>query len=168
MLDDLSFRSAIEFAVATEDTGTRFYSRLAQKFSDNKQISDVFTQLSRDEMVHKRQFSNLLANMPSEPGSVGSPEKTEYLKAMAISEFFSHHQGPFKGIEGIHDRDEALERAFNFEKATLGFYKAIEDVLGENPVLKEVMEAEKKHIVTLMKNVVITGAKFRSLQDEWV
>ena len=69
-------------------------------------------------------------------------------------------------IDKIGNRDDALEKAFGFEKATLGFYHAVQDVLGEKPTLTQVIEAEKSHIIRLMK-VMITGEKFRSLQDKW-
>ena len=86
---------------------------------------------------------------------------------MSLSEFFSHHRGPFKDIESIQDRNDALQRALDFEKATLGFYKAVEDVLGTNEVLTEVIETERNHVVVLMKALLVEGSKFRSLQDQW-
>ena len=66
----------------------------------------------------------------------------------------------------LGNRDDVLEKVFGFEKATLGFYQAVQDMIGGNPVLTQVIEAEKSHITRVMK-VMITGAKFRSLQDQW-
>ena len=166
MLNDVTLKSSLEFAVKTEDIGSQFYSRLAKKFADNKEVADIFSRLSRDEEVHKSQFSRLLAQLPDEAGMVSAPEKSEYVKAMSISEFFSPRHGPFADIDTIEDRDDALEKAFGLEKATLGFYRAVQDAIGENDTLKQVIEAEKSHVVALMK-VLMTGAKFRSLQDTW-
>ena len=37
-----------------------------------------------------------------------------------------------KDVDKISTREDALSKAFEFEKATLGFYKAIKEILGEN------------------------------------
>jgi len=166
MLEDVSLKSCLEFAVATEEVGAKYYNRLASKFTDDREIAGLFEQLGKDEQVHKDQFSKLLENVKPEEGELSSPEKSQYVRAMSISEFFSRYQGPFVDIEKIDDRDDALEKAFGFEKATLGFYQAVQDVLGENPVLTQVIDIEKSHITRLMK-LMLTGAKFRSLQDTW-
>ena len=55
---------------------------------------------------------------------------------------------------------------FGFEKATLGFYNAVKDTLGENATLQQIIDAEKRHVTRIMK-VMIAEAKFRSLEDEW-
>jgi rubrerythrin len=156
----------MEFAVATEELGAKMYSRLAAKFSDSKDISEIFARLAADELVHKRQFSELLKQTPEEKGVSETPEKREYLKAMSISEFFSH-RSPFQKIENLQDRNDALQFAFNFEKATLGFYKAVEEVLGKQELLSQVAETERNHVVVLMKALLVEGSAFRGLQDLW-
>jgi len=166
MIEDITLKNCLEFAVKTEEIGSEFYTRLAKRFADNKELADTFSRLSKDEQVHKRQFSELLKTVPDDAGSSAAPEKHEYVKAMSISEFFSPKRGPFANIDKIKDRDDALEKAFGLEKATLGFYKAVQDLLGESETLSKVIEAEKGHVVALMK-VMFTGAKFRSLQDQW-
>jgi rubrerythrin len=167
MIEDITLKGCMEFAVATEELGAKIYTRLADKFGENKEVASLFSRLAEDEQVHKRQFSELLKKAPVPEGVSSSPEKHEYLKAMSISEFFSHNRGPFKDIEKIQDRDDALQRALDFEKATLGFYKAVEDVLGTNRLLAEVIEAERNHVAVLLKALLVEGSKFRGLQDRW-
>jgi rubrerythrin len=167
MIEDITLKGCMEFAVATEELGSTYYARLAANFSGSKDIAQLFSRLAADEQVHKKQFSELLQKA-SENKVIGrSPEKIEYLKAMSLSEFFSHHRGPFQNIENIRDRDDALQKALDFEKATLGFYRAVEDVLGENELLTQVIEAEKSHVVVLMKALIVEGSRFRGLQDRW-
>ena len=161
----ITLKDCVEFAVATEDIGARFYAGLAKKFAGNAELTELFGQLGKDEEVHRQQFSDLLKQLPAESGNV-TPEQRDYVQAMSLSEFFSAKQGPFAAIDKITNRDDALEKVFGFEKATLGFYQAVQDTLGKNPTLTEVIETEKGHITRLMK-VMVTGAKFRSLQDEW-
>jgi rubrerythrin len=167
MLEDITLKGCMEFAVATEELGAKVYSRLATKFGGNKDIAQIFARLAGDEQIHKQQFSELLKKAPADDRVSGSPEKHEYVKAMSISEFFSHHHGPFQDIENIKDRNDALQKALDFEKATLGFYKAVEDVLGTNELLAQVIEVEKNHVVVLMKTLLVEGSEFRSLQDNW-
>ncbi len=167
MIEDVTLKGCIEFAVATEELGAKVYAKLAAKFSDNKDIAKLFSRLADDEQIHKLHFSELLKKAPEDQGISSSPEKREYVKAMSLSEFFSHHRGPFKDIEKIQDRNDALQKALDFEKATLGFYKAVEDVLGMHALLTSVIEAERSHVVVLMKALIVEGSEFRSLQDRW-
>jgi len=167
MIEDMTLKGCMEFAVATEELGAKIYTRLADKFGSNKEISELFSHLAADEKVHKQQFMALLKKAPEEKGVSETPEKREYLKAMSISEFFSHHRGPFKDVETIQDRNDALEKALDFEKATLGFYKAVEDFHGKKDLLTQVIETEKAHVVILMKALIVEGSEFRGLQDRW-
>jgi rubrerythrin len=167
MIEDLTLKGCVQFAVATEEIGVRVYKQLAGKFGDNKEISELFTHLAADEEVHKQQFLKILEKAPEMEGVSETPEKREYLKAMSISEFFSHHRGPFKDAENIKDRGDALQKALAVEKATLGFYKAVEDFHGKQDLLTQIIETEKAHVVVLMKAMLVEGSEFRGLQDRW-
>jgi len=167
MIQEITLKKCVELAVTTEEVGAKFYEKLAKKFSDNREVSDLFTALAKDEQIHRAQFSKLLKDLPDEEGVSVTPERAQYLKAMSISEFFSPGRGPFKDVDIIEDRDDALETAFGLEKATLAFYQAVRDVhTGELEALKKVIDAEKGHIVKIMA-VMITGARFRGMQDNW-
>ena len=167
MLEDLTLRGCIEFAVKTEEFGAENYSRLALKFGEIPDVARLFTRLSEDEQVHKQQFSELLNQIPENAGKDRSPETDDYLKAMSHSIFFSRFHGPFKDVDVIRDRDDAIQKALEFEKATLGFYKAVEEVQGESNQLSSIIAAERSHIVALMKALLVEGSKFRGLQDTW-
>ena len=167
MIENITLKGCMEFAVATEELGAKVYSRLATMFSDSKDIAQIFTRLAEDEQVHKEQFSELLKKAPADERISRSPEKREYVKAMSVSGFFSQNRSPFQDMEKIRNRDDALQNALDFEKATLGFYKAVEDVLGTNELLTQVIEAERNHIIVLMKALLVEGSEFRSLQDNW-
>jgi rubrerythrin len=167
MIEDLTLKGCIEFAIATEEFGSENYARLAEKFSHIPEIAELFTTLSEDELVHKQQFSQLRAKAPQEAAEGQSSERNDYLKAMSCSLFFSRYQGPFKDVDTVKDRDDALQKALDFEKATLGFYKAVEEVQGSSALLAQIIEDEKSHVVAIMKALLVEGSKFRSLQDTW-
>lgn len=166
MLNNLTRSGCIEFAVATEEYGAETYAHLAEKFSRDPETSKIFSRLSEDERIHKQQFSNLLGEASKE--STAPPqEEAKYLQAMSYITFFSKYKGPFKDIDEVKDRDDALMVALEFEKATLGFYRAVEEVDGSSEVLSAVIDAEKSHIIALMKALLVEGSKFRGLQDDW-
>jgi len=167
MIEDLTLKGCIEFAIKTEESGAENYAGLAEKFRDIPDITRLFKRLSEDELVHKRQFSEFLAKAPKEAETGRSPDMSEYLKAMSYSMFFSPYQGPFREIDKIKDRDDALQKALEFEKATLGFYKAVAEVLGAGEPLTEIIAVERSHVVAIMKALLVEGSKFRSLQDNW-
>ncbi len=165
MLEDATLRKAVELAVTTEKLGAGFYKGLAERFSDNEELSELFSTLSRDEVQHEREFSSLLKKIPAGSEADNQSEKAEYLKAVSLSQFFAG-QGPLKDIDKIETRDDALNRAFSLEKATLLYYHGIRDILGENEVLQAIIDAEKSHLVSVMK-YLITDAKMRGLSDKW-
>ena len=113
MLKELTLKGCIEFAITTEEWGVEIYKKLAEKFSQDPEIAKIFSRLSDDEMVHKQQFSELLAEASTGDANDYSPEKTDYLKAMSFSMFFSPYQGPFKDMNAIKDRDDALQKALD-------------------------------------------------------
>jgi rubrerythrin len=167
MLEDLTLKGCIEFAITTEEFGAENYSRLAEKFGETPDISELFARLSKDELVHKKQFSELLRQIPEDAGRDASGESNDYLKAMSHSIFFSQYHGPFRDVQKIQGRNDALQKALEFEKATLGFYKAVEDVQGGSDPLSSIIAAERSHIAAIMKALLVEGSKFRSLQDNW-
>ena len=167
MIEDVTLKGCLEFAIATEERGAKIYAGLASTFSANQEIAQLFSRLAEDEQVHRQQFSQFLKNAPSEEKIISSPGERDYLKAMSLSDFFSQQSGPLRDIEKIQDRSDALQKVLEFEKATLGFYKAVEDVLGPHEMLSQVIEVEKNHVVVLMKALLVEGSAFRSLQDRW-
>lgn len=166
MLDEVTLRKSIELAVTTEKLGAGFYKTLAEKFRDENELNELFSILARDEVAHEREFRALLNKLPSDEKVDKPDERHQYLAAASVSEFFMGEKGAFRDTGKIKTRDDALARAFAFEKATLLYYHAIKDILGENEILQAIIKAEKSHVVSVMK-YLITGAKMRGLSDTW-
>ena len=161
MFEDITLRKAVEFAITTEQLGAKCYQRLADKFSDDPQISEIFTQLAEDEDTHEKQFQGLLDRIPKlEPTSYA--EHYGILKAWSISQFFASQNGLMKRIDQITTREDALQRAHTLEQASLGFYQSLREVLGPEPVLDSIISVEKQHLLAVMK-VLVTGEKFEGL-----
>ncbi len=166
MLEDLSVRKAVEFAITVEELGEKNYRRLAKKLSDDPRIAELFEGLAADEDVHRKQFTKLLGAAEKVDDDKLDFERMQCLRAMSISEFFSKNYGPFKDAGEFKTGADALQAAFGLEKSLVSFYTAMRDVLGENPILEEIIQAEKRHAVAVMK-LMMTDAKYRTLQDPW-
>ena len=165
-MDNLSLRDGIELAVITEKLGANFYNTLAKRFEENAEISELFSILAKDEEAHEAQFKALLKKVPAGEKKPKSDQEYQLLTAAAMSEFFTGEEGPMKDIGKIKTRDDAFARAFALEKASLFYYHAMQDCLGDNEILKAIISAEKNHLVSVMKYLV-TGAKMRGLADTW-
>ncbi len=166
MTDEMTLRKSIELAVTTEKLGAGFYNTLAKKFKDENELNELFSTLAKDEVAHEVEFRSLLNKVPQGEKVEHADERYRYLAATAVSEFFMGEEGAFRDTEKIKTRDDALGRAFAFEKATLLYYHAIKDILGENEILQAIIKAEKSHVVSVMK-YLLTGAKMRGLSDTW-
>ena len=164
MIEDLTLRKAIELAITTEQLGAEYYSQMQRKFSDQKNLNDIFTQLVKDEKLHEAQFKAILQHVPEDKPEDQQYELYQYLRATAISEFFRSDY--FKNTDSIKAPDQALGRSLAFEKATLQFYEAISEILGQSEDLEKIIKTERTHVVNLMK-VIVSDAKFRSLSDNW-
>ena len=167
MLDQLTLKKAVEFAIKTEELGAQAYAKLARKFSDEKDIEDIFQVLAREEIAHGKAFATLLNKVPDVEESEGE-ERWQYLRAMSISHFFGGKEGLLKSIEKIQTREDALIRAIGLEKATLQFYDGMRDLLEETEIIDSIIRAEKRHVVNLMRYLVSEGKlhQISELEDD--
>ena len=161
-MKNLTLRKAIEMAVVTEELGAKYYRKIAKKFSGESKIARIFDQLAQDEVAHETQFKKLLEEVP--PGRHSGEDSGLVLRAAAISQFFD--QKALGNDEQIMSSQDALIRALAFERSTLFYYQSLRDILGDSPQLEKMIEAERSHVVVLMK-VIVSDAKFRGLADPW-
>jgi rubrerythrin len=163
VIEDLTLRKAVQFAVKTEELGAAFYRRLATHFASDKEVNQVFALLAKDEDTHLAQFKALLDTVPAGEDAL-QYEQEQYLRAMATAEIFSGDSGLFKNVDAIGSVADAMEKALHLEKATVTYYIAMRDVLPESKVLDTIIASEKHHVVQVMR-YLITGAKMRGLSD---
>jgi len=160
MLEELTIKKAVEFAITTEQQGSRIYRKLARRFADNEELVELFELLGAEEDKHEQSLCALLKKVPDEEASSGD-ERFQYLRAISISEFFSGEDKLF-GRESLESREDVLLRALNMEKATLQYYHAMRDVLGDSEVIAALIKAEKRHVVYIMR-YLITDEKVKGL-----
>ena len=154
-------RRAVELAIATEEMGARFYRKLARKFRRDEHLCELFSALELDEESHERQFRKLLDRVPEEePKSYAIANGI--LRATARSLFFSKSTDVSHAVEEIETREDCLAAVIELEKATLGYYEALRDALGGEPLLDNLVEAERSHLRKATQ-YMITGAPNRDL-----
>jgi rubrerythrin len=163
MPEPTTVREALDFAVRTEELGAALYKRLAGRFSEDAELKQMFEVLAEDEVAHGNHFRKLLELTPPDEGVSTGPE-FQYLRAMSLSQFFLGEKGLKKKFAEIQSRTDALGIVFEFEKATLQYYQALREVLGENQALDAIIQAEKAHVMKIMQ-YIITDARFRGLAD---
>lgn len=166
MSEEWTVRKATEFAVKTEELGALFYKKMAKKFQDNAEMKEVFDLLARDEELHEQQFRKLLDRTAPDSEFSGSEEGMAVLRVMSMSQFFMGDEGLYGKPEELTDVKSALIRAFELEKATLQYYQAMKDVVGENQTVNSIIKAEKNHLMKLAE-YLMTEAKFRGIADSF-
>jgi rubrerythrin len=146
-----SLRQAVEFAITTEQLGARGYRRLARNLENDNEAAKLFLRLAQDEERHEAEFRALMETVPDRNAERDYPETYGFLRAMSISEFFSPRSGLTRDIEKIQNRADALRRAIELEKATLGYYQALREVMGDSEALDGIIQAEREHLVSVSR-----------------
>jgi len=165
MIEKLTLKRALEFAIKTEQLGADFYHKLAHKHADNAELNELFSVLAQDEEIHEAQFKALAGRLPAEERRELTDSEQEYLRALATAEIFYGNNDVLDPADKVQTTQDALGRALDLEKAALLYYSAMRDVLGTSEVLDAIVEAEKEHMVKVMK-LMFTGAKMRGLIDD--
>ena len=161
-METLTPRTAVEFAVQTEELGAIFYDRLARKFADDDEINEIFSFLAEDEVAHGKQFERLLASLPPDRDEADAEERRELLELISRSQFFTGERGLYRELDAIHTREDALARALRLERDVLAYYRGMRHAFGASPVLDELIETERGHVNKLVE-YMITGARMRGL-----
>jgi rubrerythrin len=167
MIEDVTAASCVEFATNVEEMGASLYGSLAKKFSNDRELGGLFEGLARDEVQHGALFRAFRDRMAShEPARKIPAELAHYLRAMSMSDVFAGMKGLHADLDAIRTREDALERALRFEKATLGFFQAMRDVFEQDDVFAPLVAVERGHVAKVME-LMLTGAKFRGLGDRF-
>jgi len=144
-MSDYSIREAVEMAVQTEKIGNQFYTEMAEKFKDNKDINELFTKLANREKVHERTFSELKETLGEEEPD-NWQEAANYMRAIVESAFFLGKDKATAHMQSIDDYRQAVGFALAFEKETLLYFYGIRGLVKEKEVIDEIINEEQSHI----------------------
>lgn len=166
MSETLTIAKCLEFAVRTEEVGAELYQILATKFASDPDLRELFEALGRDEVMHRDLFKALHARTGERfRDQKLTAEQQDYVRAMSIDDVFSP-KGLAWSPESIKTRNDALARALELEKATLGYYLAMREIVGPDETIDALINVEKRHVVKVVQ-YMMTDAKFRGLADNY-
>ena len=154
-MQSYSIREVVEMALRTEKLGHEFYTGMAEKFSSEQGLKDLFTLLATMELKHERIFTGILGkisgNEPIDPGEWN--EALNYLRAMMESQFFLGSEKSLPNLDRIKTVVEAIDFAIGFEKETTLFFTGMKAAVSESdrPLVEEIIEEEMRHIAILTK-----------------
>jgi len=147
-MERFSIREIIEQAIQTEKLGNEFYTKMAEKFHDNKELKKLFETLSSHEVRHGNSFIALREKIKDEEPE-GWEEVTLYLRAIVDSEFFLGKDKCLPSLEHVKTASEAVDFALCFERETLLYYYTLREATKEKEILDKIITEEKSHIIWL-------------------
>ena len=147
-MEKYSVREIIEQAIQTEKLGNEFYTKMAEKFHDNKELKKLFETLSAHEVRHGNSFVALKEKVKDEEPE-GWDEVTPYLRAIVDSEFFLGKDKCLPSLEHVKTALEAVDFALCFERETLLYYYTLREATKEKEILDKIIREEKSHIIWL-------------------
>lgn len=149
-MERFSIREVVEQAIRTERLGYEFYSTIAQKFAKNDALKRLFETLAGKERVHEKMFTELKDMMGDEEPEAWA-DVSEYMRAIAESEFFLGRNKSLPSMERVNTVEDAVRFAMGFEKETLLYFYALKDAVREKDVVDEIINEERSHIMWLAK-----------------
>jgi rubrerythrin len=147
-MEKFSIREIVEQAIQTEKLGNEFYTKMAEKFHDNKELKKLFEILSAHEVRHGNSFIALKEKVKDEEPE-GWEEVTPYLRAIVDSEFFLGKDKCLPSLEHVKTALEAVDFALCFERETLLYYYTLREATKEKEILDKIIREEKSHIIWL-------------------
>ena len=147
-MEKFSVREIIEQAIQTEKLGNEFYTKMAEKFHDNKELKKLFETLSAHEVRHGNSFVALKEKVKDEEPE-GWEEVTPYLRAIVDAEFFLGKDKCLPSLEHVKTALEAVDFALCFERETLLYYYTLREATKEKEILDKIIREEKSHIIWL-------------------
>lgn len=167
MAENMTLRRALEIAIETERIGNEVYRKLAARHEEETELHDLFKRLAEDEKLHESRLRELGDQLDEEAGRKLTDEDSEYLRSVSWREIFHGDPDPIAAADRVVSRKDALEMASRLERSTLVYYSGVRDLLGDHPVLQEIMAMEKQHLTQIIKYLMDPEIKVRGTEDRW-
>lgn len=130
MMFNFNAAEVFKVALAIEENGKSFYDR-CQKVVDNTEIKALFSDLSREEVEHKKKFESMIAQLPKEASSpvIWDPdnELDQYIKMLADQHVFVSSDSLNSRVALVKDTKDALKLAIEFEKDSILFFLSLQE-----------------------------------------
>jgi rubrerythrin len=136
-----------EKAMSIEEEGAKFYHALSN-LTDNHVLKDIFDTLSKEEVEHRKKFSEIAVKHLME-------ETTEHDIDIPtlVQDYANDIKDAFKATFSVQTIEDALNIAINLEETAIRIYEAMQVSLSQSvqDILEEIVNEEKKHLDILME-----------------
>jgi len=141
-------KDVLEMAIQAKARGVDMYLALARN-SENYHVSQLFTELAKDEQRHKLEIRKWVESLEDEKRSEAYPgERSLFLKALVDENTFSCDKTTKKALETTISEEDALRAGIDFEKDFMLFMHDLRRhvVSGDTGVIDRLIDDEVKHI----------------------
>ena len=142
---------AFEFAVRIEENGEKFYRTMAEKFSENDMIKELFCHLADEEVKHKGIYSQFLGKVAVPLETANYPEEYfAYMQAYVERVIFTPERLEAE-IKRIDDIEDALDFAIRTELENILYFEELKKFLKRNQQgqVDKIISEERKHFLEL-------------------
>lgn len=143
----------IQTAVKDEETGIAFYNALAEK-SVSSDVKKACEKIARQEEYHRDRFRAMLDEVGDyKPYEEYAGQYENYVKTLLYQKAFPKPEAAAEKARSVESDAEAIDIAMHMERDTLLFLQEMKTFLqqGENPIIEEIIEEERQHLVDLAK-----------------
>jgi rubrerythrin len=147
----LNMSEVLEFAVAIEQQGYKFYVETIKKMKEAK-ILALFQYLADEEFKHEHIFKELKKKV----GDFTPPESYEgeyetYMNDFIKSNFLKKIDNMQATIDSVKTIDDAVHVALDLERDSIVFYTALKKYIGEDNqnVIETIIQEELSHIMKI-------------------
>ena len=141
-------KDVLEMAIQAKTRGVDMYMALARN-SENYHVSQLFTQLAKDEQRHKLEIRKWMELLKDEKRTEAYPgERALFLKALVDENTFSCDRSTKKALETTISEEDALRAGIDFEKDFMLFMHDFRRHVApeDTDVIDELIDEEVKHI----------------------
>ncbi|MCF7869917.1 MAG: ferritin family protein [Candidatus Omnitrophica bacterium] len=142
----------LKISIKVEEAGAKLYDKLSEQ-TDNKEVKKVWDYLKRQEVEHKKIFSDIL----NKAGDyivyeLNSGEYDNYIRAIAAEYIFSPQLIEEKLKQDFKDDLEAVNFGISIEKESILVYSSFKEYMKveRRELIDEVINQEKKHYTDLV------------------
>ncbi|MCF7916643.1 MAG: ferritin family protein [Candidatus Omnitrophica bacterium] len=145
-------QEVLRMSIKVEEAGAKLYSKLSEE-TDNPEVKKIWDYLKKQEIEHKKIFSQILAKAGDyivyelNPG-----EYDNYIRAISSEYIFSSQLIEEKLRQDFKDDLEAVNFGISIEKESILVYTSFKEYMkaDKKELIDQVIEQEKKHYTDLV------------------
>lgn len=147
-----SLKEINDISIQIEEINYYFYKNSHQKFINDKN-KDILSYLAEEELRHNDVFIQMLENIETKEVDLPN-EYFEYLKAIGYHTIFKTNEDVDEVLSTLDNIKDVFNLALRLEKDSILWYTELINIYSYDKeaitVLNQLINEEKKHIVTLI------------------